>query len=38
MVKKNTEYAIFIDIDGTLIGTNYDALLKNIATIQTIKE
>lgn len=37
MVKNNTEYAIFIDIDGTLMGKNDDALLKNIETIQKVR-
>ena len=37
---KNTQkqqYAVFIDIDGTLMGKNDDALFENLATIQKVR-
>ena len=37
---KNTEnqkYAVFIDIDGTLMGKNDDALFENLAVIQKVR-
>ncbi len=37
MPKENSEYAIFIDIDGTLVGKNEKALLKNLETIQKVR-
>ena len=37
MTESKKQYGIFIDIDGTLLGKNANALSENIDTIQKIR-